>query len=592
MIVVKCEKLYAEINENNGGNIIQLKYDDLKFLDKQGIRAWIKTGKKKDPATGVLGNFLGDLRDRSFDVVEQSECFVILSARINDIVVVKRIELIGHGLLLRVDVHNKSKFQTPRLQIEFFNMFSGGRLKQRDGKFTAIVDGKGDIVDILFLENFGQRYVKAYEYENSMIILGDTNNDKWIKITADSNAETVTCMVQGNVFTRGFNSRKFSLQPNEQFSFSQKITIETESLYGIWPALKNKVKANKSDFSAKSSKKSSLEKNLHGEPVFLDRWSHLCLQYDYVDTENIKKLLDELFVPLRYTGIVFELNRGVRTKSHPELAESWAMPIEKVKTLINYARFNGLQIGIEFNSPGHQNETGIEKVYPELLETGRDRASTICVSNEQARSIIRDVLIELTETLEPDIVHLGADEGQYEGRETSFGCCDICCKTGKKPYELFGEYLQWIATLFKEIPVVLAIWSDMFIRSEQFGPLVSGNGSAGEIYKALDYLDRRVKIFDWHYFPADEYKSLDFFGKQGFEVWPATAFHFEGIRKFLGYAEHLNIKKAIHTTWSVPNQEKFTIESSIWAGFYHWYGRQADLLDIHKIAYEFSRHFW
>ena len=316
------------------------------------------------------------------------------------------------------------------------------------------------------------------------------------------------------------------------------------------------------------------------------------MQYDYVDPDDIKKLIDNLFVPLRYTGIVFELDRGVRTHNHPELAESWAMSIETAKSLIDYARAKSLKVGIEFNSPGHQNETGIAKVYPELLEKGRDKGSTICVSNKKARTIISDVIKELTDTLQPDMFFLGADEAQFEGRATSFGCCDLCKSTGKKPYELFGEYLQWLTDLFKTTQIELAIAGDMFIQSEQFGANVSGNGSAGEVYKALSYLDKSVRIFDWHYYPADTFESLDFFINNGFDVWPTTAFSFEGIRTFLKYAENLGINGTMHTSWSVPNQEKFVIEPVIWAGFYHWYGQRADTFDVRKIAYEFAQTFW
>ncbi len=194
------------------------------------------------------------------------------------------------------------------------------------------------------------------------------------------------------------------------------------------------------------------------------------------------------------------------------------MSMETAKELVNYARIYGLKVGIEFNSPGHQMETGIAQAYPELLEQGRDKGWTICVSNHKARSIIKDVLMELTESLEPNLIHLGADEAQFEGWGTSFGCCDLCRSTRKKPYELFGEYIQWLTELFDGFAGNLAIWGDMFIQSAQFGPEVTGNGSAGEIYKSLDYLDKKVKIIDWHYFPAPEYKSLDFFKAKGFDV--------------------------------------------------------------------------
>lgn len=590
-MILKNEKLTVEIDEQTGGDVLQLACAGKNFLDKRGIQAWIKAGERVDPATNVLGNFYGNIRNQSFTVMEQTETSVTLTCKTESILITERIGLDGTSLSVSVDVRNESENDIPHLQIEFFNMFSGGRLPERDGKFTAVVDKEGNPVDILYAESFGERYVKAYDYEENTIIVGDIRDNKWLTIATDKKSEKVTCMVQGNVLTRGFNSEQFALASGDSFTFSQQITVETGKIFDVYPQLR-KIEDELSKPHTPSAKPISLESYLTGNPVFKQRWSHLCLQYDYVNPDDIKKLISELFVSLKYTGVVFEFNRGIKTTSHPELAEPWAMPVETAKALIDYAKDQGIEIGIEFNSPGHQNETGIAKVYPELLEQGRGGGATICVSNRKALSIIRDVLTELTEKLEPDLIHLGVDEAQYEGSDTSFGCCDVCRNTHKKPYELFGEYLQWLTGLFSDFSGDLAIWGDMFIQSSKFGPAVTGNGTAGEIYKSLDYLDKKIKIMDWHYFPAEEFKSLDFFKAKGFEVWPVTAFNFDGIRTFLNYAEKNHIDKAMHSTWSVPNQEKFVLQAVVWAGFYQWHGNRADTMDVKGIALDFCRGFW
>ncbi len=77
-----------------------------------------------------------------------------------------------------------------------------------------------------------------------------------------------------------------------------------------------------------------------------------------------------------------------------------------------------------------------------------------------------------------------------------------------------------------------------------------------------------------------------------FNILPVTAFHFEAMQLFLRNAEQLGIKKAIHTTWAVPNQEKLPIESMVWAALYHWLGKKADELPVRELVREFCSRFW
>ena len=136
------------------------------------------------------------------------------------------------------------------------------------------------------------------------------------------------------------------------------------------------------------------------------------------------------------------------------------------------------------------------------------------------------------------------------------------------------------------------MFADMFLQTKQFGAVVSGNGSEGDVWKAISKVPKNTIMMDWHYYPADEYRSLDYFRALGYDTWPVTAFSFEGLRNFLVYAEKIGIKKAMHTTWSVPNQEKLFIETMVWAGCYHWLGKAADALPMGEIAVPFCNNFW
>jgi hypothetical protein len=316
------------------------------------------------------------------------------------------------------------------------------------------------------------------------------------------------------------------------------------------------------------------------------------MQYDKTNPNDVKKVIAELLAPMKYNGLVLELNRGVKLKSHPEIAADFAMDIDIVKDIAEFAKSHGLQIGVEFNTPGHQSETGILDFYPELREAGTENipGDVLCVSNPKTLNLIKDIIMELQDTIQPDILHLGADEIQFDGyKGTPFGHCSLC--KGKKPHKLFAEYLDYLHSLINQ-NVQATIWSDIFLQSKQFGDVVGGNGSEGEVWKALSGVDKKTIILDWHYYPANEYHSLDYFQNLGYEVWPVTAFHFDALRNFLLYAEKIGIKQAMHTTWSVPNKEKLFIETMFWAGCYHWLGKKADDLPIREITQSFCKRFW
>ncbi len=269
MIVLRNEKITAEVNEQKGADVLKLIYANKNFLDGRGVQAWLKGGKRIDPATGVLGNFYEDIREKPFAITEQTETSATLICQTDSVLITKQIALDENSLVILVDVYNHSSANTPLLQIEFYNMFAGGKLSERSGKFTAILDRNGTPVDILYFENFGERYVKSYDYEENAIILGDAKDDKWLRITASGNSEKVTYLVQGNVITRGFNSKKFSLPPGEKFTFTQRITIETGDIFDAYPQLlniKDELENHYRNFSKKT--KVSLESYFVGTPVF------------------------------------------------------------------------------------------------------------------------------------------------------------------------------------------------------------------------------------------------------------------------------------------------------------------------------------
>ena len=579
MITLQNSQLTVEIDETCGCDVIGAsRVDGANLLDKRGWQTWIKSGSAFDAATGVLANFYPASRTAAYEVVERRDDELVAAWSTAGLCVEKTIRLEDASLWLETTLINAGGEVLPALQIEHYIVFASGSREERERHLTWII---GDTYEeAMLLENFSQRYVKAFPFENTRLqVLGAETG---AELTGSANTSGVACVVFGKTQARSFFSEKVTLEPGETVSHQMRLRLmeksEMESVSA--PPRHTRQEIEHDIFTA-----------FDGAPAFAQRWSHLCLQYDRVEMDDLKKLVAEMLVPLRYNGVIFEIDRGVRLRSHPELAEPWSLSMENLQEITQFCRDHGLKVGLEFNTPGHQNETNLLRAHPELAEdpTITDRPP-FCVSHPKGRRIISEVIGELVETIQPDLFHFGVDEAQFAGNGNStFGRCERC--RGQMPFRLFGEYVQWLTALPPQ-DIELMIFGDMFLQEEQFGPFSGGNGSEGDLWQALEYLPQRVQIADWHYFPRETYPSLDFFQDKGYQVWPTTAFNFEATAAFAKYAQQRGVDRMLHTTWAVPGQEKLPLESIVWAAFYFWLGARADELPVRETALDFCRRFW
>lgn len=584
MIALRNDKLEVEVDERAGGDIVSLvplkdNPRRVNLLDKRGVQIWLKHGDNEDPVTKVLSNFRGDFLKSPYRVTSSSPTSAIIRREDKTLCFTKEILLDGNTIRVSTEIAALEDVGDVALQLEYFNTFRGGKLAERAFSSTGVADGKGNI-SIILSEPFGQRYATVFPFDKTEILLGNKDISTIVRMSPGEGTECVTVMTQAATLMRGCQSRRFRLSRGGSFRHSIAFSIEKGELDARYP----KVFAESHVGRNAGRHGQDLSSIFSGGPVFQERWAHLTFQYDAVK-EDARKVIAELLAPLRYNGIIFEFSGGLRTGSHPELAEKWTMTMEDARSLVEFARDLGFAVGVEFNSPGHQNETRLKHVYPQLIEKG----STLCVSSEKAFAIVSDIIAEYVDAFRPDLFHFGADEAQFDGDECQFGICPAC--KGKAPHRLFADYIRRLNALLPE-KMRRGLWGDMFLTHKQFGDTCWGNGSAGEIWRSIADIPGNMEIFDWHYFPSAQYGSIDYFMGRGFQTWAVSAFDFEGIRKFCSYAEERKVKRVLHTTWAVPNQEKLPIESMVWAAFYHWFGKKADEMDVKKQALEFCRAFW
>ena len=576
MTILSNEHLRVEIDETCGCDILSVRaaQEQPNLLDKRGWQTWLKRGTVRDRASGVLSNFFPHSRTAPYEIREQSETSLVAAWRAESgLEVEKTIRLSGDCLDVEVSIRNNGQDQSAPLQLEHFILWGGGALDERASHRTQIIGENG--THEIRLENFAQRYVSSFAFQNRRIEISGARGAA--RLCASPNSQCAVAVVFAKTQARGFTSLPFQLAPGESFSHSVQLRL--------LPDAQNEKQPQP---LASSSTRDDLLKSFAGEPVFQHRWSHLCLQYDRVEIADLEKIVSQLLVPLRYTGVIFEVDRGVRLDSHPELAEDWALRRDELVHIVGFCRAHGLEVGLEWNTPGHQNETNLLLAHPHLAEDPAilDRPP-LCVSHPDSRRIVGDVIKELVEVGDPDLFFFGADEVQFAGNgATIFARCPLC--RGQKPADLFGEWTQFLAGLLPP-NVTPVIFGDMYLPGTPNSP---GNGDAGEVWRALEQLPKHVEISDWHYYPQEKYPSLDLFLARGHEVWPSVAFNLEGIATFADAAQTRGIDRLLHTTWAVPNQEKLPLESVIWAALYAWHGRAANELPVRDWALGFSRTFW
>ena len=572
-------------NDKNSGNL----------LSGRGLQTWIKKGTVLDPNTGGLSNYFGNSRNLAYSVKESDKHYLVAEAQYREHLLNRNIRLEDDKLSIETVITNLGNTESERMQIEHFQVFNPPEFRRRHRCFTAFFNGP-DLNKLIPFEPWGQIFVSTASAANGLILHIDLDSDFWLEMRGSDNTDQLLTMINGNLLTHGFNSEKFQLQPGESFRHTVIIQLcpgEISSNYPSLPITDSSPETTESKQNSARTNKLVLSDYFHGNPVFKERWSHLCFQYDRIVPNEVKKVLKDILQPVGFNGVILEFNRGLRTGTHPELACDWSLTMKQARDLVDFAKDLGFQVGIQFNSPGHQNETGVDLAHPEFMEPLPDTAQgyTLCVSNPGARRLIQEVIQEMQYELEPDLINFGSDEVQFEGYDSTLGHCSRC--KAKDPFRLFGEYMQWLFSLnLNPGKTVSAMWGDMFIQDQQFGEQVTGNGSAAEIWRALEYIPRDTQILDWHYYFSPDFRSLDFFRDHGYSPWAATAFEYKAIRQFLLYAEKRGFSKALHTTWAVPNPESLPIETMIWHGFYQWHGRNADNIKVKDIAKKFCRSFW
>jgi len=220
---------------------------------------------------------------------------------------------------------------------------------------------------------------------------------------------------------------------------------------------------------------------------------------------------------------------------------------ESLLKLKNISKEFNIEFIPELKLLTHQEKL-FRKNYPELMYNSQ----TYNPENNKTKNKIEQLLIEVIETLNPKIIHIGHDEasGVIERHNKKK---DL--NPNEKPIsaEQFKSSILFLHSFLKKENVQIWMWGDMFLNREKYSNMFkwSNHGNI-EFEKIIDDLPRDIIICDWHYFDnQQEFPSSMFFIKNGYKTFGATWKKHITIINFSNYIFSLNRNEngMIATSW-------------------------------------------
>jgi len=255
-----------------------------------------------------------------------------------------------------------------------------------------------------------------------------------------------------------------------------------------------------------------------------------------------KRLIRDVWIPLKYNTLFLEIAGGMEYKSRPEINKVWieknkllknkplleqfphgqmvagggVLTQDEVRDITEYAERYGLEVIPEVQSLSHVEY--LTAAYPEIgewpAESNEEKwnqqtedkkpkerfASCYCPSTEKSFEVISDVLNEVIEVIKPKrYVHMGHDEVYH------IGVCEKC--RGKNPADLYSLHVMRMHTHLKNKNLGMMIWADMLHDCTKY-----------KTPPALDTIPKDIILLDfiWYFHPERDLE--DKLLERGFNV--------------------------------------------------------------------------
>lgn len=286
------------------------------------------------------------------------------------------------------------------------------------------------------------------------------------------------------------------------------------------------------------------------------------------EIDDVVKLIDEYLAPRGFNLIILQVRYRYQFKSHPEVWGYDPLSCKDVKRLLEVCRKNNIRLVPKMNLIGHQsgnhNEPsdgilhghnnvssdtpdGLLRAYPHFSEeAGQDEvyyARSICLSCNEARKTVCELIGELMDVFEADAIHIGCDEAFGVGK------CEKCISTPVP--KLIANWVNGINQYVRSRGGELLMWGDRLLPMDKtdYDEWESSNSDS---HGALELLDKNIIICDWHYNRYKDYASIEYFGNAGFKMLISPWREKEAAQAFINCAKEQDkghVLGILATTW-------------------------------------------
>ncbi len=228
------------------------------------------------------------------------------------------------------------------------------------------------------------------------------------------------------------------------------------------------------------------------------------------DVEQFVQFIDNELGPNGINTLVLRVDYNYAYESRPELREDNPLTKEHVKQLVEVSKKHHINLIPQVNLLGHQSwaekTNKLLEVYPEYDETPHIKipekyewpnkdglyCKSYCPLHPEVHSVVFDLVDEIVEVFEATTFHAGMDEVFYIAHDQ----CPRC--QGKDPATLFANEVNKINRHLATNNVRLWIWGDRLIDGSSSG-IGMWEASMNNTARAIDLIDKKVVICDWHY---------------------------------------------------------------------------------------------
>ena len=285
--------------------------------------------------------------------------------------------------------------------------------------------------------------------------------------------------------------------------------------------------------------------------------------------DSLVQFISQELIPRKINTLFLLVDYRYQFKSHPELADSFAITEQDAKKIVRACAAGHIRIIPQINLLGHQGweeKPGkLLQVYPQFDETpwvknpvkyewpNADNlyCRSYCPLAPGLHEVLFAVIDELCDAFETDAFHAGMDEVFYLGEDK----CPRC--GGMDKAVLFANEVRTIHDHLAQKKREMWMWGDRFIDGKTTG-IGMWEASYNNSYRAIDMIPKDVVICDWHYDRPDKTSVL--FAMKGLRVvtcpWRNPAFSVIQVNDMARFRQESTPEMkerflgVVETTWS------------------------------------------